>query len=363
MRLHIFFLLGLVYSREVKIIKPNSKLEYKNLTEVNFEINKSEVRIQEPEYNKLVYFSKCCALTNCISTEELKAGMYLNEGACPNHIEFCKSKKENPTLQQTIIKKIIKADQGELGTGYVMIDHGKKNLIVAFRGSSTRQDWFSDMEIYPTTYLPGSIEEYEKLIELGKLKRCDNCKMHRGFYRFKESLGRDFLKKIEKILVRYPKYNLIVTGHSLGAAMASMLGIELKLRGYNPLVLTFATPKMFNLAMKNWVDELFETERIDNENYKTGKLKLNNGYYRIIHNNDYIPMLPPFFIAAGMEIFIEKFELPHLVEDLCYKGMKYEKENVDDGYESIESSDKIYEWLHDAEHRWYFISLEKCKEF
>ncbi|CCH63033.1 hypothetical protein TBLA_0J00330 [Henningerozyma blattae CBS 6284] len=316
--------------------------------------------ISDYDYAKLVYFSKCCGLSNCIGEHGLREGLSLNEGACPSYINFCYDENVNPTVSRTRIELIMEADKGELGTGYVMVDHGRKVIVIAFRGSSTRQDWYSDFEIYPTRYVPGSMSEYIDLIRSGKIRPCKGCKMHRGFYRFKQSLGKHFLRKVEKIFAIYSDYNLVVTGHSLGAAIASMLGIELKLKGYNPLVLTYATPKMFNKEMKEWVNELFNIKKIHDKNLKRNRLDLKGGYYRVIHTGDYIPMLPPKFEEAGLEIFIKKLELPHLVGDLEYRGIE---KTIIDGRLPGYAATNANKWLHTDEHRSYFISIQGCKNF
>lgn len=168
------------------------------------------------------------AMTGCITRGNLLTGKTLDTG-CPRHIQFCHDTEVNPTLSDTWIASVFLAEKGELGTGYVAIDHEKKVVICAFRSSTTREDWISDFEITPTKYKPSCYKEYKKLIKKGVIKECTDCFIHYGFSKFTKTLGKKFLRMIENILNEYPEYKIVVTGHSLGAALASITGIELKL--------------------------------------------------------------------------------------------------------------------------------------
>lgn len=327
------------------------------------------VMIGEDAYEKLLYFSKVCALTYCISTGRLVENRTFIDGGCPPELEFCSNPEHNPTIRRTRMELVLVANEQELGTGFVAVDHEREVVMLAFRGSSTRQDWYSDFEIYPTDYEPTSKKEYKSLVKEGKLRECKDCKIHKGFYRFIETLSHDFLVRVERIFKKYPDYNLVVTGHSLGAALASICGIELKLRGFNPLILTYATPKMFNKELQGWVNELFETDSVHENNVQNGQVELLHGYFRVIHLQDYIPMVPPGYKAAGLEIFIFKPELPHEIGDLEYRarGSGVTWSQAPRGPMSVAARSSltsgIESWFHMDEHRKYFIQINSCSGF
>jgi putative lipase involved disintegration of autophagic bodies len=50
---------------------------------------------------------------------------------------------------------------------------------------------------------------------------CNNCYAHRGFVRTYSSLKNDFLDSLKTLIYKYPQAELIITGYSLGAAIAS----------------------------------------------------------------------------------------------------------------------------------------------
>ncbi|GAV53574.1 hypothetical protein ZYGR_0AK00760 [Zygosaccharomyces rouxii] len=325
----------------------------------------SEVKFTEDIYERLLYFSKVSALVSCISDDSLIPDKSLKDGGCPSHLAFCSDEKVNPTANKTTVELVLTAGKGELGTGCLLVDHAREVVIVSLRASTTRQDWLSDFTIYPTSWEPSSKSCYENLVESGDIKPCEDCKIHRGFYKFSETLAELFLDEIEEIFSKYPKYHLVITGHSLGAALASIAGIELKLRGYDPLVITYATPLIFNTQMKEWVDDLFQTEEVDKRFRKKGRLTFKKGYIRVVHDEDYIPMVPPNYKAAGLEIFIKKKELPHQLLDLEYKGTKsyYDPDPDSDDWQGMSQSLSNGDWLHRKEHCSYFIYISGCEGF
>ncbi|SCU94199.1 LANO_0E06018g1_1 [Lachancea nothofagi CBS 11611] len=337
-------------------------------------VHYDDVKISEELYERLVYFSKICALTYCITSSELVTGLTFEEGGCPARLEFCTGKEQNPTADRTMVELVLLAESEELGTGYLAVDHEKQVVMLSFRGSTTNQDWLSDFAIYPTPYEPASKEYYDDWVTSGRVSECEGCLIHRGFNVFLKTLSSQFFDRIESIFDSFPAYSLVVTGHSLGAAVASLAGIELRLRGYDPLVLTYASPNIFCGKLRAWVDELFETERIHNWSVSEGEIMFRKGYFRVVHDEDYITMVPPFYEPAGLEIFINHRELPQTQKHLEYRGpsMKLISTESMDTRPAFSSSGiglghrllgPLEKWLHMYEHRAYFILINTCGGF
>lgn len=337
----------------------------KNIHDIRTDIEKyyelENIEFSEDIYERLVYFGKASLLASCIKNEGLQPGAFLNGGGCPRHIRFCYDENINPTADRTKITMVIEAKENQLGTGYVMVDYAKEIIIVTFRSSTTNQDWFSDFNILQVDYEPISKTQYQKLIDKGIIKECENCKIHRGFNKFTESLSEAFLDKIESILKNFPNFQIVITGHSLGGALASIAGIELRLRGFHPMVLMYATPKIFNYNMKEWVNEIFNVETIHDDIMNTGEIEFSSGFFRVVHQGDYVPTIPPFYYSAGLEIFIKKKELPHEREDLLYKG--YYDMDIEQMGLRERISELANKWLHTYEHRAYFNLFRGCNGF
>ena len=362
-----FFVYGIISTLIFIIIRVhaatiNSKIsENMQRSEFKFEEDSeydSSVSIPRSCFREIKYYSKACGLTSCMRYNTIVQGKSLDEGGCPSHLSFCSDTDVNPTADGTKIALVLEADKGQLGSGFIMVDQIRKVVTVVFRSSTTRQDWISDFTILPVDYAPVCDREYRKRIKLGEIQECKGCKMHRGFHVFTETLSRNFLEKIEGILESYPDFQIVATGHSLGAALAIMTGIELKLRGYDPLVITYASPRIFNFEMQQWVNDLFEIDNINDDIVEAGELSLDRGYIRIIHRDDYIPLMPPFYHTAGIEVVIEKRNLPHEIEDLSYHGIIEEMGSMLSS--RTWGADYFDRMLHTYEHRSYFIDMGSC---
>jgi len=186
------------------------------------------------------------------------------------------------------------------------------------------------------------------------IPECDGCKVHYGFFKNLREITESFTSLVDELFSEYNNYNLIITGHSLGAALAVLVGIEFKVRGYNPLILAYASPRLFNPQMANWVNDIFQVDLL-NEKIEKDK-DIDFGLIRLVHDEDFVPMLPPTFRPAGVEFFIKKMDLPHLKNDVDYRGANY-----------IEITNKkrqrVFDLLHAYEHRTYFMTINKCENF
>ncbi|ORX90312.1 alpha/beta-hydrolase [Basidiobolus meristosporus CBS 931.73] len=105
--------------------------------------------------------------------------------------------------------------------GFMGYNPDKRKMVVSFRGSSNIQNWIHDVQFLPIDFeYPHQASDYP----LG-------IKVHGGFFRAYESLRaqvRDAIELLGSILAdEFPEYELIVTGHSLGAAIAVFAAMDL----------------------------------------------------------------------------------------------------------------------------------------
>lgn len=136
------------------------------------------------------------------------------------------------------------------------------------------------------------------------------------------------LPELTDTIKKYPDYQLVIAGHSLGGAVAALAGIEFKLRGWNPHITTFGEPRIGNQALADYIDEKFNlvlppwsrsfASDDTNDDSSADRYPL---YHRVTHINDPVPLLPPssldYRTHAG-EIFISKIDLPPSVSDLRF---------------------------------------------
>lgn len=92
-------------------------------------------------------------------------------------------------------------------TGYSQ----RRGILVVFRGSENIQNWITDLEAKKIDY-----------------SRCKNCKVHDGFYIAWQSLANIVMQQVQELRRKYTNAPISVTGHSLGAAIATLAAVDLK---------------------------------------------------------------------------------------------------------------------------------------
>ena len=146
---------------------------------------------------------------------------------------------------------------------FALVAQRDNDAYAIFRGTESPEDWYKDIECDQVTYgLPG-------VNNIGKV--------HEGFYELYKSLRAELLDQLNALGgVR----RLLVTGHSLGAALA-MTGM----------------PDLMANALRHQVESTFQYNLAGP---RTGDPKfasaLNNGpahIYRIVNSCDIVPDVPP----------------------------------------------------------------------
>jgi hypothetical protein len=142
-------------------------------------------------------------------------------------------------------------------TGFLPSD---KTIYLSFRGSSSTLNWIDDAEIAKTNYQT--------------FPACD-CKVHSGFYKAALNLRDAAYKSVTGLISKHHTINVVVTGHSLGAAVAQLIGMELLSLGINTQLYNYGQPRVGDATYAAFVNM---------------KLK---SMWRFTHNRDPVPHLPP----------------------------------------------------------------------
>jgi Lipase (class 3) len=111
-----------------------------------------------------------------------------------------------------LTKKFTTTDFTEI-VGYVARDDSEKRIIVAIRGTSSLPNTLVDALTF--------------LSPTGLIPECATCRVHSGFYMAWKSVENVIDNTVIKQVVDYPEYQLLVTGHSLGGAVAALLVIPI----------------------------------------------------------------------------------------------------------------------------------------
>lgn len=85
------------------------------------------------------------------------------------------------------------------------------------------------------------------------LPLCDDCLLHSGFFAAFETMKDSMLSEITNQVAANPNATVIVTGHSLGGAVATIAGAYLRKNGIPCDLYTFGSPRVGNEAFANFV--------------------------------------------------------------------------------------------------------------
>ena len=102
--------------------------------------------------------------------------------------------------------------------GYTAYNSHDNEIVVAFRGTQigTILNWISDLD-YTLSPFAGE----------------DGALVHNGFYQTYQFVSAQVLSSVSALLKEHPSASILVTGHSLGAALATHAAVDIK-RSLNP---------------------------------------------------------------------------------------------------------------------------------
>ena len=143
--------------------------------------------------------------------------------------------------------------------GYIGYQPITQSIAVAFRGSESVSNWLSDLDAVLTEY-----------------PNCQGCEVHKGFYAAEQAVISQVKDEVVRLLSKYPNYQVLVTGHSLGAALATLTASDLRLEGIdNVRMFNYGSPRVGNTAFANFYSSL-----------------LGNRSNRVTHHKDIVPHSP-----------------------------------------------------------------------
>ena len=181
-----------------------------------------------------------------------------------NHPQMCldNSLPSDNFQMKRVATKICDVGSDHDCLGYVAVSHALEVIVVAFRGSKHFDQAFKvfiETLLEPKTpFLNGEVQTYWK----------------RGF----DALWPSMEAEVKALVSQNPSYQIWVTGHSLGGAMASMASTWLS---------------YYNIApRKNIILYTFGMPRVGNYDYALQHDQLVNNSWRVVNDNDLVPHFP-----------------------------------------------------------------------
>lgn len=194
------------------------------------------------------------------------------------------------------MEHIISGDALQAFIGY---DTYSQQVILSFRGTSNTANQLSDLgkiskaTIEDTTATTTTHTDYELVEYDYPPTRKKYYSLHYGIYEAYKDLNKFGLSRhMQTVFTKYPFAQILLTGHSLGGALASIAGLELKASPQwnvtqNVSVITFGSPKWCDDNLAEYFSEAMDES------------------FRIVNQNDVIPSFPPKFFGfhhVGVEI-------------------------------------------------------------
>lgn len=232
----VFFLVGVL--SVVTILTNEESVRYTLLNSIKYGHDKaifvSRKQIPLPEQIDSTDFNISLAHSCCLLIENVYA--------------------MNMKVEGTTIEKIIDYDKSDKTPFAYVLTKGDV-IYVVFRGTWKMSEWFNNLKLNQLDHKSSS-----KLYNNSPtFMRVDpNIMIHNGFLNVYDRIYKQLFSTIEH-LTSLPgsNYSICVTGHSLGGSVASIVGAELRQRGYsNIIVYTFGTPRTGNPTYAGFIEKL-----------------------------------------------------------------------------------------------------------
>lgn len=153
--------------------------------------------------------------------------------------------------------------------GFVGADPVRSEIVVAFRGTKSVRNWVADLDF--------STDSCEDL----PVPDDSDCKVHSGFNAAWNEIKDSLYSFVDTAKQTYPNYTVVVTGHSLGGAVATIATAHLRATGTPCSLYTFGSPRVGN---QDFVDFVAGQE---------------GAQFRVTHASDPVPRVPPTWSLLG----------------------------------------------------------------
>jgi hypothetical protein len=160
-------------------------------------------------------------------------------------------------------------------TGYIGYLPSDKHIYVLFRGSSSIQNWISDLDAIKTDYTT--------------FPEC-KCKVHKGFFDAEQQVASFVVDEVRRLKGELSGYSVTVAGHSLGAALSHLMAMDIKKAGIDCDVINFGMP------------------RVGTPEYSAFAASKVPSTTRYTHHQDQVPHLPFEDVMSFQHVCTEHYE-------------------------------------------------------
>ena len=144
-------------------------------------------------------------------------------------------------------------------------DTRTNSIFTAFRGSTNIRNWLEDIKI-------SKISPYND----------SSISVEKGFYKAYSNVKSDIVDNLQTLSVTYNTNKLLITGHSLGAAMSTLMVYDIY-----TLYPIYEISHFYN----------YGSPRVGNDNFVKSFNSFSTNYYRVTHYYDIVPHVPEEFLG------------------------------------------------------------------
>ncbi|KAL5049962.1 hypothetical protein BDW71DRAFT_204034 [Aspergillus fruticulosus] len=171
--------------------------------------------------------------------------------------------------------------------GYIAADHTNAFVVISFRNSMTLANLVTDWTC----------------LQVDASAACPGCRAHKGFWSAAVAADKALYGAIRDAKARYPEYELTVTGHSLGGALATLQVVFLRNKGVAADFYTFGAPSVGDYAIADYITNGHGSD--SGRNYRV--THLNDLFSKILYRASRTPganLLVPEYSQSGPEYWI-----------------------------------------------------------
>jgi len=187
----------------------------------------------------------------------------------------------------------------DVGKTQAFIGRKKSNLLISFRGTKGAGDWIANLELSKTGTNYGRV--------------------HTGFLKAYKVVESQIMEEV----LTTPDHHVLITGHSLGGAIATIAAAEISDKGHGDKIngiYTFGQPRTGNSKFKKFINSVFYQRHI-----------------RFVYDDDIVTRIPPIFKHCGQLYHFDKHGILKPIEPLKLPNL--DMDMVEDESEEVTSEE------------------------
>ncbi len=175
--------------------------------------------------------------------------------SCP-----CDTLCPNVTANKAVVQATLNKNGTSQVTGFIATDPTRNLIVVSFPGSNSDANWVINLQI--------GLEPCDDLVS--------GCKVHTGFMSAWRDAEATVMSTVQQLLNDSKQsYGVVVTGYSLGAAVATLAAAHLRKANISCDLYTYGSPRVGNGVFASFVTNQPGAQ------------------YRLTHFDDPAPQIPP----------------------------------------------------------------------